>query len=198
MRLRFVSTTYFVGSASQSLERHYRELRDDLLRQGRNFGLLQQAPQWRPPMDIHETPDAILVKLEVAGVREDEIDVALYSNALVVTGRRDDDSDHDEELCYHEAQVHYGPFRAEMLLPSPVHADDASATYANGFLRIHLPKAARSEPGTSGAHESNGEQRGAGSPSGHLDAAPAPSQSHTTPHILRPLKPIRSACLYDR
>src|SRR5579884_1718476 len=134
MRFRYLSASYSFGSPSQSLERHYRELRDDLLRQGHHYGLLlQPTVLWRPPVDIHETATAMLVKIELAGMRDDSLDIALYENALVVTGRREDDAEHEEPICYHEAQVHYGPFRAEILLPTPVQQDAVTATYENGF-----------------------------------------------------------------
>ncbi len=171
MRMRYVSIIYQFGGASQSLERHYRELRDDLLRHGQHYGFLQAPAAWRPPVDIHETPDAILIKIELAGVREDGIEIALYSNALVVTGRRDDDSDHDETVCYHEAQVRYGPFRAEILLPTPVRQDAVEAVYENGFLRVRLPKATPGEPGRD---ETNNDSEGqsAGGAGRRLNAAP--------------------------
>lgn len=172
MRLRLRSITYQFGGTSQSLERHFRELREELLRQGQHYGLLPPTGQWRPPADIHETPNDIRIKIELAGMSEDTIEVTLYDNALVVSGRRDDDSDHDETGCYYEAQVRYGPFRAEILLPAPVDREAADAVYENGFLRIRLPKLTRSMPGTerndtSGVHKLEGGARG------NLNAAPS-------------------------
>lgn len=170
MRFRYVSVTYSFGSPSQSLERHYRELRDDLLRQGRHYGLLQPTALWRPPVDIHETAANMLVKIELAGIREENLDITLYNNALVVTGRREDDSEHDVPICYHEAQVHYGPFRAEILLPTPVQSDAVTASYENGFLRISLPKATPSEPGSWRSNSAREESTVASS-RGHLNAS---------------------------
>lgn len=179
MRLHYVETVYSFGGASQSLERHYRELRDELLRQGRHYGVFQHSGPWRPPVDIHETAQAILLKLELAGMRDDQIEVLLYQNALVISGKREDDVDHDEELCYHEAQVRYGPFRVEVALPTPIRAEAVSASYENGFLRIQLPKAVPSEPGLSGSrHEKGMHETQSGSGQGHLDAAPASSAGH--------------------
>jgi HSP20 family protein len=172
MRLRFRSISYSFGGASQSLERHYRDLREELLRQGRHYGLTHTADQWRPPVDTHETPEAILVKIELAGMREDNIDVTLYDNALVVSGLRADDDEHDEGICYHEAQVRYGPFRAEILLPTEVRADAVEASYVSGFLRVRLPKAVPSEPGSDRRGVSGEHERPANGPT-HLNAAPA-------------------------
>jgi HSP20 family protein len=148
MRLRYKYVTYHFGedqSSQQSLERHYRQLMDELLRQGQHHTLPQRAVQWRPPADIQETPDTIVVKMELAGMRDEDIEVTLYEDALVVTGRREDDSDHDNTVYYHEAQIRYGPFRAEVLLPGPVRRDAVEARYENGFLRVVLPKVTERE-----------------------------------------------------
>jgi HSP20 family molecular chaperone IbpA len=154
MRMRFRSITYSVGGTPSSLERHYRELRESMLGPGQHYGL-QSALPWRPPIDIHETPDAIQVKIELAGLSEDLIEVTLYENALVVTGQREDDIEQGESIYYHEAQVRYGPFRADMLLTVPVDREAVQATYESGFLRIRLPKAAtlRGEPVAPGEYD---------------------------------------------
>lgn len=182
MRLRYRSIEYQFGGASSSLERYFRDLRDELLRQGQHYGLLHAAGQWRPPVDIHETADTIRIKIELAGMGEDTIEVTLYDNALVVSGRRDDDSEQGGEVCYHEAQVRYGLFRAEVLLPAPVQQESAEATYENGFLRVRLPKAIHSEPGSLRPHSSS-VSRPAGGARGNLNAAPesAPSSVATAP-----------------
>jgi HSP20 family molecular chaperone IbpA len=139
MRLRYRSVTYSVGGTPASRERHYRELREAMLRAGQQYGVQPVMP-WRPPIDIHETPEAIQVKVELAGVREDHIEITLYDNALVIAGQRDDDIEQGAAVYYHEAQVRYGPFRAAILLPLPVDREAVEATYENGFLRVRLPK----------------------------------------------------------
>ncbi|HLZ24131.1 MAG TPA: Hsp20/alpha crystallin family protein [Ktedonobacterales bacterium] len=185
MRLRFRSIEYQFGGASASLERYFRDLRDELLRQGQHYGLLHAAGQWRPPVDIHETADMIRIKIELAGMSEDTIEVTLYDNALVVVGRRDDDSEHDE-ICYHEAQVRYGSFRAEILLPAPVHQESAEATYENGFLRIRLPKAVHSEPGSLRPHASRVSSP-AGGARGGLNATPAAPEAAPQTQVTAPI-----------
>jgi HSP20 family protein len=143
MRLRYKLVTYHFGAdqrSQQSIERHYRELVDELLRQGQHHALTQQAVQWRPATDIYETPDAILVKMELAGMREEDIEVTLYEDALVVAGRRADDAEMDNAIYYHEAQIRYGPFRAEIMLPGAVQREGVEAHFENGFLRLKLPK----------------------------------------------------------
>jgi HSP20 family protein len=175
MRVRYVADTYGFGGSEQSLERHYRELRDELLGQGRQYALPQHAA-WRPPADIHETPEAIVVKIELAGIREEHLEITVYENGLVVSGRREDDGDLEERLCYHEAQVHYGPFRAEFRLPVPVAREEAAVHYERGFLRIRLRKAATSEQPTASepsivARSASGAFTSDAAPTGTADAA---------------------------
>lgn len=140
MRLRFHPVIYHSGSAAPSLEHHYRQLRGAMFHLGQQYNYLQPGAVWRPAMDIHETPDAVLVKIELAGIEEESIEITLYHNAIVVAGQRIDDSNYDEETYYHEAQIRYGPFRADAYLSTPVEAELATAVYQNGFLRISLPR----------------------------------------------------------
>lgn len=140
MRLRLHSVIYQSSSAAPSLEQHYRTLRGAMFHLGQQYSYLQPGAIWRPAMDIHETPSAVLVKIELAGMDEESIEITLYPNAIVVTGQRVDDSDCDEETYYHEAQIRYGPFRADAYLSTPIQAEMASAVYQNGFLRITLPR----------------------------------------------------------
>jgi HSP20 family protein len=141
MRLRYRSVTYrYIQGSQQELERRYHQLWHELVRQSQQQTLLHRPSQWRPPADIHETPNAITVKIELAGMREDDIDVTLYDDALVVSGERHDDQEHDDTICYHEAQIRYGPFRVEIFIPNEIERTQVEAHYDDGFLRVLLPK----------------------------------------------------------
>jgi HSP20 family protein len=141
MRLRYrsVAQRYLQGS-QEELERHYHQLWHELVRQSQQLSLMNRSNLWRPPADIHETPDAITVKIELAGMRESDLDVTLYPDALVVSGERKDHHEHDEGICYHEAQVRYGPFRIELFIPGEIEREQVRASYEDGFLYVLLPK----------------------------------------------------------
>jgi HSP20 family protein len=138
IRYRYVTYRYTDGS-QQQLERHYRQLLHDALRQSHQ-SILQRSATWRPLADIRESTEMLTLKIELAGMREEEIEVTLYEDALVISGERHDDSVSSENLYYHEAQIHYGPFRVEVLILSPIDRDNIKARYENGFLWVDLPK----------------------------------------------------------
>jgi HSP20 family protein len=146
MRLRYRYVTYrYTDGSQQQLERHYRRLLTDALRQSQQ-SINQRSTTWRPLADIRESVEMVTVKIELAGMKEEEIEVTLYEDALVVSGERYDDHQHGEHLYYHEAQIRYGPFRVEVLILSPIDRDGVKVRYENGFLWVDLPKLPGNKP----------------------------------------------------
>jgi HSP20 family protein len=143
MRYRHVTYRYIDGSQKQ-LEQHYRRLLNDALRQSQQ-SMLHHSSTWRPLADILESAEMMTVKVELAGMKEEEIEVTLYEDALVVSGERHDYHASQENL-YHEAQIRYGPFRLEVYISSPIQRDGVTARYENGFLWVDLPKLPESKP----------------------------------------------------
>jgi len=140
MRIRYRYVTYrYTDGSQQQLERHYRQLLHDALRQSHQ-SILQRSATWRPLADIRESTGMMTIKIELAGVREEDIEVTLYEDALVVSGERQDDPERSENLYYHEAQIRYGPFRVEVFILSPIDREGIQARYENGFLWVDLPK----------------------------------------------------------
>ncbi len=93
---------------------------------------------WRPPTDVYETEDAILVRVEIAGMNESDFSIILDGQYLLIRGMR---AEPPERRAYHQMEIPFGEFATEVELPHPVLAKDAEAFYSNGFLRIILPKA---------------------------------------------------------
>lgn len=140
MRIRYRYVTYrYTDGSQQQLERHYRQLLHDALHQSHQ-SILQRSASWRPLADIRESAEIMTVKIELAGMKEEEIDVTLYEDALVVSGNRHEDPEQSNNVYYHEAQIRYGPFRVEVLLLSAIDRDGVTARYENGFLWVDLPK----------------------------------------------------------
>jgi len=138
-------TYRYTDGSQQQLERHYRQLLHDALRQSHQ-SILQRSATWRPLADIRESAEMLMVKIELAGMKEEEIDVTLYEDALLVSGERHEEPEGNENVYYHEAQIRYGPFRIEVLLLLPIDREGVKARYENGFLWVDLPKLPQNKP----------------------------------------------------
>lgn len=93
---------------------------------------------WQPPTDVYETEEEIIVRIEIAGMDEDDFEIALNGRTLTIRGIRQDFA---EKRAYHQMEIHYGEFFIEMEMPQPIITDRVQAVYTNGFLHIDLPKA---------------------------------------------------------
>jgi HSP20 family protein len=92
---------------------------------------------WNPPTDVYETEENIVVKVEIAGLREEDLEVAIQENTLIISGSRIDSA---ERRAYHQMEIPYGRFAVAVDLPVPVDVEKATAKYKDGFLAINLPR----------------------------------------------------------
>ncbi|MBI3161929.1 MAG: Hsp20/alpha crystallin family protein [Chloroflexi bacterium] len=92
---------------------------------------------WSPPTDQYETDEAYIVRVEIAGMREDDFEVALENNTLFISGSR---PDLPERRAYHQMEIRFGKFSTALGLPGPVNIEHARTEYKDGFLTITLPK----------------------------------------------------------
>jgi len=100
---------------------------------------------WRPPTDIYETADALVITIEIAGVPREALRVELNHNILMVRGHRDQ-SHSASQVSYHQMEIKYGSFEVELRLPSGLDYDAARARYVDGFLTITTPKREAATP----------------------------------------------------
>lgn len=100
---------------------------------------------WQPAADVHETENAILIKLELAGVSAETVQVALSASGrqLHVSGTRYEP--HDERISRtgcHQLEIYFGPFERSFTLPAEfeVERDGITASLRDGFLTVTLPR----------------------------------------------------------
>lgn len=105
----------------------------------RRWVVMRQSHVWRPPTDVFELEDRLVVMVEIGGMRDGEFNVVLHDRRLIISGVRRRVA-HDR-IAYHQMEVRYGEFRTEVSLPWPVNREGVSATYREGFLRVELPHA---------------------------------------------------------
>ncbi|MCS6909059.1 MAG: Hsp20/alpha crystallin family protein [Anaerolineales bacterium] len=98
----------------------------------------RRSHAWRPPTDIYETETAIVVQVELAGMRRENISIELQDRRLMIAGIRP----HDRSVprSYHQIEINFGEFRVDVELPTAVATAEIQAEYEDGFLRITLPK----------------------------------------------------------
>ena|SRR5215208_994974 len=97
---------------------------------------------WSPPTDVYETEDNYVIKVEIAGMRDEDFEVAFENNILMISGYR---SDLNERRAYHQMEIRFGRFELAVEIPNTVNMENATAEYKDGFLRIVLPKSASKE-----------------------------------------------------
>ena len=95
--------------------------------------------QWIPNADVYETPERLVVKMEVAGIRKEDLEVTLTDRTLVVRGTRPDPCRHGK-CSFRQMEIEYGPFERRIIIPRSVDSQLVTASYSNGFLQIELPK----------------------------------------------------------
>ena len=93
---------------------------------------------WSPPTDMYETQANFVVRLEIAGMREEDFEVAVENNVLIISGQR---PDLNERRAYHQMEIRFGRFEIAVDIPVPVEIESSVAEYKDGFLLIQLPKA---------------------------------------------------------
>ncbi len=103
------------------------------------------ARLWAPALDIAERKDAYLVKVELPGVKPEDLDISLEDGLLTVSGERQFTQESSDER-YHRVERRYGAFRRSITLPSQVKADAIEASFDDGVLSITVPKAEEARP----------------------------------------------------
>jgi HSP20 family protein len=98
-----------------------------------------------PPVDIYEDEKKVLLKLEVPGLEEKDLDVSVENNTLTVKGERKFEKEEKEEN-FHRIERRYGSFFRAFTLPSTVDTEHVKADYHNGILKLELGKKPEAQP----------------------------------------------------
>lgn len=94
---------------------------------------------WKPPTDLYEVGDQLVVQVEVAGMQIADFDIVLENRLLTIQGVRGAQA---EPRAYHQLEIGFGEFYIELELPEPVDPERVEAVYRHGFLQIQMQKAA--------------------------------------------------------
>jgi HSP20 family protein len=100
---------------------------------------LAKKDAWRPRVDVHRVPGGWLVKIELAGVRPEDVRVTVRDGSLLLQGARRDESRCDGLDCY-RMEITYSRFERILELPGITEAAEISATYLGGILVVRIVK----------------------------------------------------------
>jgi HSP20 family protein len=98
-----------------------------------------------PAVDVYEDEHTVNLKLEVPGIDEKDLDIRVENNTLTVQGERKFEKEEKEEN-FRRVERQYGSFTRSFTLPQTVDAENVSANYDKGVLKISLPKKAEAKP----------------------------------------------------
>ncbi len=90
-------------------------------------------------VDVHQTPDAIIIKTMVAGVRPEDLDVNITRDMVTIKGRREESVEIQDTDYFHK-ELYWGSFSRTIMLPEEIEVEEAEAVERHGLLTIKLPK----------------------------------------------------------
>ena len=95
---------------------------------------------WVPNTDVYDTGNGLVIKVELAGMRSDNLEITIEGNRLRISGNRPDGC-RAPKCSFLVMEINYGPFESMLELPPGYDLSQAKAAYLNGFLRIDVPVA---------------------------------------------------------
>jgi HSP20 family protein len=100
---------------------------------------------WVPNTDVYATDSGLVVKVELAGMRSENLEITVEGNRLRISGSRPDGC-RAPKCSFLVMEISYGPFESVLELPPGYDLSQAKAAYLNGFLRIDVPQAVPAHP----------------------------------------------------
>src|ERR1700759_1240183 len=111
-----------------------------------------------PAVDVYEDAKKVVLKLEVPGIEEKDLDIRVENNTLTVKGERKLEKEEKEEN-FHRIERRYGTFYRAFTLPSTVDTEHVQASYQNGILKLELSKKPEAQPKQIKVNVGGGEKK---------------------------------------
>jgi HSP20 family protein len=110
----------------------------------RSAGTVREGARahWVPNTDVYSTDNGLVVKVELAGMRSENLEITVEGNRLRISGTRPDGC-RAAKCSFLVMEINYGPFESVLELPPGYDLTQAKAAYLNGFLRIDVPLSQR-------------------------------------------------------
>src|SRR5918998_3181852 len=115
-----------------------------------------QTQRWVPAMDLVESEDHFLLKADLPGLGEEDVNIEIRDNALTISGERK--SEHEQrERGWYRVERSFGQFSRTLTLPEGVNADVVEATFDRGVLEVRIPKPEQRKPRRISIKSANGK-----------------------------------------
>lgn len=108
----------------------------------RDFGLVNG---WSPALDIYQDKDDVIVKVELPGMKKEEISISMHEGMVSISGERKTETESKEGESFRRERF-YGKFHRTIALPTAVNPNKVKAAYKDGVLTVTLPKAEEAKP----------------------------------------------------
>jgi len=103
------------------------------------------AASFAPAVDVYENGEKLVLKLDVPGIKEEDLDIRVENQTLTVRGERKFEKEEKEEN-FHRIERRYGSFYRSFRVPTTVDTENVQATYEAGVLKLELKKKASAQP----------------------------------------------------
>jgi HSP20 family protein len=100
---------------------------------------------WMPLTDIYEDKDKYTLKLDLPGIKKDDVKISFVDGKLSISGERSQESEHKDSKC-HRIERSFGRYYRSFNLPEHVQSDKINAEFKDGQLTISVPKAEEAKP----------------------------------------------------
>ena len=119
------------------------------------FGQTDQGRRWVPPMDLVEAEDHFVLKADLPGLAEGDVNIEVQDGTLTISGERK--AEHEQrEKGWYRIERSFGSFSRSLTLPDGVDADRIEASFADGVLEVHIPKPEERKPRRISISSANG------------------------------------------
>jgi HSP20 family protein len=109
------------------------------------FGQTDQARRWVPPVDLVEAEDHFVLKADLPGLTEGDVNIEVQDNTLTISGERK--AEHEQrEKGWYRIERSFGRFSRSLTLPEGIDADRIAASFDHGVLEVRIPKPEERKP----------------------------------------------------
>src|SRR5215217_3008325 len=106
------------------------------------FGQTDQGRRWVPPMDLVEAEDHFVLKADLPGLTDGDVNIEVQDGSLTISGQREAEHEHG----WYRIERAFGSFNRSLTLPDGVDPDRIEASFSHGVLEVRIPKPEQRKP----------------------------------------------------